>query len=84
MNFLSVRFIRSSWVDTQFIAVHMRRADFGESCKGQTNCFVPLTAFVKQIIETKKEAQARFGYRIDRVLLFSGTSSRQRDDLLSV
>ncbi|KAJ3513915.1 hypothetical protein NLJ89_g2685 [Agrocybe chaxingu] len=57
-----------------FIAVHMRRGDFGRQCwDGRTpeQCFVPLESYRKAVESVQKELLEKKGIQVERVVLMS-------------
>lgn len=56
----------------QFIAVHIRRGDFGKNCNGSDNCYLSLATFQKKVDDMKAELLETKGIDIKKVMLMSG------------
>ena len=57
----------------QFVAVHIRRGDFGRDCDGGSNkCFIPLATFKKKVDNMIMEILETKNIDVDKVIVMSG------------
>jgi hypothetical protein len=66
---LFINWLPSFW---QFIAVHIRRGDFGRNCDGSNNCYISLATFRKKVDDMKAALLETKGVDIKKIILMSG------------
>lgn len=62
----------------QFIAIHMRRTDFADPCKGKPGkeCLISFSTVQSTVNGIQAQLQSRYNKQVDKLLLFSGKRPR--------